>query len=99
MPLDALEREPDAAPSTRAVPLARMLPALAAVALTADGVRRAVHGRDLGPADLAPGAVPGGRRRTSRPAVVRLLDPAGELVGIAEPAALAGLLHPSVVLM
>ena len=31
--------------------------------------------------------------------VFRLLDPAGDLVGIAEPAGASGLLHPSVVLV
>src|SRR4029077_17413985 len=33
-------------------PMAGMLPALSAVVLTTEGIRRAGHGRDLGPADF-----------------------------------------------
>ena len=39
---------------TRFVPLAGMLRGLSSVVLTAEGVKHACHGRDLGPADLAP---------------------------------------------
>jgi tRNA pseudouridine55 synthase len=93
----------------RLVPLANMLPALDAVTLTAEGVRRATHGRDLGPADFTeipadptkPGTVGGvssSPASSSRLSGVRLLDVAGELVGVAEPLA-AGVLHPCVVLV
>jgi hypothetical protein len=64
-----------------------------AVTLTAAGVRRAVHGRDLGIDDLA--AAPSPCERS----FVRLLDPGGDLVGIAEPARVPGLLHPAVILV
>jgi tRNA pseudouridine55 synthase len=74
------------------IPLGRMLTEIPGASLTPDGVRRAVHGRELGadafsiPPDVADG-------------FVRLLDPDGNLVGIAEPGSADGLLHPAVVLM
>jgi hypothetical protein len=64
-----------------------MLRRFLAVELTADGVRRARNGQDVEPGF---GIGDSG--------FVRLLDPAGELVGIAEPTGVAGLLHPFVVL-
>lgn len=98
--LDAIEREPALA-ATSIVPLSRMLPGLAAVTLTRDGVRHALHGRDVGPGDVEQG---GGD--VFRPDAVnslpdsffRLLDPGGELVAIATPTEASGLLHPAVVL-
>lgn len=91
--LDVAERDPAHAIAQVITP-ARMLPGLAAVVLTPEGVRRARHGRDLGPGDMT--------RPTKADAAsgisCRLLDPEGELVGIGVPAALPGLLHPSVVL-
>jgi tRNA pseudouridine55 synthase len=90
--LEAVERDPQAAIDSM-IPLAEMLPALAAVTLTAEGVLRAVHGRELGPADTERG-LPG---RTS--SFVRLLDQSGQLIGIAEPVGSRPLLHPSVVLV
>jgi hypothetical protein len=74
------------------IPLSQMLPALTPVVLTDEGVRRALHGRDLRPSDTADGA--------AGPATpfVRLFDPNGGLLGVAEPARTPGLLHPSVVL-
>jgi hypothetical protein len=60
--------------------------------LTASGVVHAQQGRELGPQDgVAPRTGPADR--------VRLLDEAGELVGIGEPSTTPGLLHPSVILM
>jgi tRNA pseudouridine55 synthase len=97
MTLDQAERNPAEA-AQRVIPLARMVPSLPSVTLTPDGVRRARHGRDLGPADLEQGV---GFRDSGlgiQP-YVRLLNLAGDLVGIAVPAAVPGLLHPSVVLM
>ena len=92
--LDTAERDSQRA-ANAIVPLADMLPELTSVVLNADGVRRAVHGRDLGPADT--------EQRLGTEAVgsrlVRLVDSSGQLVGIAVPAATPGLLHPSVVLM
>jgi tRNA U55 pseudouridine synthase TruB len=52
--LDAVEREPALA-AARVIPLANMLPGLAPVVLTSDGVRKAIHGRELGPADCVSG--------------------------------------------
>jgi tRNA pseudouridine55 synthase len=74
------------------VPLSGMLTALPGANLTPDGVRRAAHGRELGPDAFSPAVMTAG-------ALVRLLDPGGNLVGLAEPAATAGLLHPAVVLV
>jgi tRNA pseudouridine55 synthase len=106
--LDSAERDPQRAASS-VVPLAGILPRAASVILTPEGVDRAVHGRDIGPADLVP--VPSGGTVShdseisaggfadllSQP-MVKVLDGRGSLVAIAQPSA-AGLLHPSVVLM
>jgi tRNA pseudouridine55 synthase len=84
------------------LPVARMLPTLSAVVLTTEGVRRAGHGRDLGPADFEE---KGGNRLQAAgntppdPLFVRLFGSAGHLIGIARPVAASGLLHPSVILM
>jgi len=74
------------------IPLGRMLTELPGANLTMEGVRHAVHGRELG-ADAFSGEV------AVIAGFVRLLDPEGNLVGIAEPGSAAGLLHPAVVLM
>jgi hypothetical protein len=77
-----------------------MLNELPAVALNAQGVAQVRFGRDLGESDTSSGfveavdAASGPARRH-----VRLLDPSGHLVSMAEAAAAPGLLHPSVVLM
>ena len=92
----------------RFVPLAGMLRGFASVVLTPEGVRHACHGRDLGPADLAPESsmpadmpgIDGGieRRRTAGRAG------SGCSIGTARcsvwprPAA-SRVLHPSVVLV
>ncbi|OFW29641.1 MAG: tRNA pseudouridine(55) synthase TruB [Acidobacteria bacterium RIFCSPLOWO2_02_FULL_65_29] len=99
VPLATIER--DRAAGTRAlIPLSHMLPALAAVVLTGEGVRRAVHGREVGPGEVAGRTEdprgPGGPG--SVVPLVRLLDESGDLVGIAEPGSSPGFLHPSVVL-
>ena len=60
-----------------------------------EGVRCAVHGRDLGPTVLV-GGLAGPRLASSR---IRLLDARGALVGIGERAEASGLLHPCVVLV
>ena len=89
-PLEQIERDPGAAASAL-IPTARMLTGLPAATLSDDGVRRARHGRTLGDAEITTRTAPAG-------AVTRLLDPAGDLVGIAENSG-AGLLHPVVILM
>ena len=98
IPLDLVERDPDTA-RRNLLPLARVLPAVAAVVLTDEGVRRAVHGRDLGPADVVPPGFAAGSPPRGAAATVRLLDLRGELIGIGEPGRAPGLLHPCVVLM
>ncbi len=90
--LEAIERDPQLAVDAM-IPLADMLPAFASVTLTAEGVLRAVHGRELGPADTEKGMP---ARASS---FVRLLDQSGQLIGLAEPVGSSSLLHPSVVLM
>jgi tRNA pseudouridine55 synthase len=101
--LEAAERDPARAQAA-IVPLAAMLPDLAAVTLTAEGVQRALHGRDIGPDDQLAAVSSQQSAMNHEPSAmshqpfVRLLDPVGELVAIAQPAA-GGLLHPSVVLM
>lgn len=89
-PLEHIERDPGAVGSAL-IPTARMLTGLPAATLTDDGVRRARHGRTLGDAEITTRTAPAA-------AVTRLLDPAGDLVGIAETSG-AGLLHPVVILM
>ena len=88
--LAAAEHKPQAA-VRQVVPLTRMLTSLPPVTLDAEGLQRALHGRNLEAPD-APIADPG-----SRP-FVRLLDANGDLVAIAERTGPSGLLHPSVVL-
>jgi tRNA pseudouridine55 synthase len=96
--LEALERDA-AEVARRLVPLASMLPGVPALVLTADGVRRACHGQDVGAVHAIRGLGMGdwGPNPPSRLSV-RLLDANGQLVAIAEPSATPGLLHPSVVL-
>lgn len=89
VPLDVLEEEGVAA-ALRLIPLERLLPAIPSVVLTEDGVRRALHGNLL-----PPSAHESELPLTAR---VRLLDGAGQLVGIAELEP-GGLLHPVIVLM
>jgi len=90
--MDTVERDAQLA-IDGLIPLAEMLPAFASVTLTAEGVLRATHGRQLGPADTERGLSGGAST------FVRLLDQSGQLVGIAEPVGASALLHPSVVLM
>jgi tRNA pseudouridine55 synthase len=75
------------------VPMGRMLTTLPAAALSDEGVRRARQGRPLGPGDLC-APMPAGAG-----GFTRLLDPSGDLVGVAEPDRAPGLLHPVVILM
>jgi tRNA pseudouridine55 synthase len=101
---DAAERDPDGT-AAAIIPLADMLPHLRSVTLTADGVLRALHGREIRPADAVSGFVIGesglgpGTQDTPGTSFIRLLDQGGALVGIGMPAMTPGALHPSVVLM
>jgi tRNA pseudouridine55 synthase len=94
MGLDQVEDRPDAARQA-VVPPVRILSGLPVVVLTDVGARRATHGVDLGPGDAEPGL--GTWPVVALPAV-RLLTRSGELLGLAEPARVKGLLHPSIVL-
>jgi tRNA pseudouridine55 synthase len=89
-PLEQLEQDPRAAASAL-IPMSRVLTSLPAATLTDEGARRARHGRTLGVTEIS------GRPATEG-SVTRLLDPAGELVGIAESRG-GGLLHPVVILV
>ena len=94
--LGALELDPPRAQAAL-VPLAQMLPALTALTLTHEGARRARHGLDLGPADFEGGLAACASAGGARP--FRLLDTAGDLIGVAESIEGSGLLHPAVVLV
>ena len=106
--LEAIERDPQSAASGL-IPPAGILGGVPAITLTAEGVVRAVHGRDLGPQDIAdPPSALSPRPFVYRPQpfsdligepLIRLLDATGELVAIAQPTAGSTLLHPSVVLV
>jgi tRNA pseudouridine55 synthase len=72
----------------RLVPMEQLLADLPSVALTADQAVHARRGVDV--------AAPAGW--TKAPALVRLLDDHGRLLGLATPSSRAGFLHPSVVL-
>jgi tRNA pseudouridine55 synthase len=104
VPLDAVERDPETA-RRAVIPMSAMLTGVLALTLTAEGVRRALHGRDVGSndmllangmADLFQGLA---AKKTPDPVFLRLLDERGELVAMAVAAETPGLLHPSVVLM
>ncbi len=103
--LDAAERDPAGA-AAAVVPLAGMLLDVAAIVLTASGVERVTHGRDIDPRDRSmtePSALspePSFQPSVVTPhPIVRLLDPAGNLIAIGRPVGAGGLLHPSVVLV
>ena len=90
IPLHDAEVEPRRAEAAT-VPLDRLLPEIPAVTLSERGVWRATHGNEVTAADLtAPFSGTDGQRR--------LLDGAGQLLGIAESRP-GGALHPVVVLV
>jgi tRNA pseudouridine55 synthase len=94
VPLATVEQDRESAVKAL-VPLAGMLLQLTSVVLTDEGVRYAMHGRDLGPGVLL--SVPAGPPLAS--SMTRLLDRRGELVGLGERAGASGFLHPCVVLV
>jgi tRNA pseudouridine55 synthase len=94
VPLDVIQAEGrDAA--RWLIPPDQLLLDLPFVVLNERGVRRASHGNDVMPWDLATDAAPAEPAAAAR---WRLLDEAGRLLGLAEPRP-AGLLHPVVVLV
>lgn len=71
-------------------PIESLLTEIPVARLTHEGVRWALHGRDLGPHEL----------RTPLPVIppmVRMMGPDERIVGLAEPAKMRGFLHPTVV--
>jgi tRNA pseudouridine55 synthase len=90
--LELVERDARA-PQSLLIPLSRLLQGFSAVTLTAEGAKHAMHGRDLGPNDFATD------RSSAAQNWIRLLDPRGELLGIARPNTQSGSLHPAVVLI
>ena len=90
MPLEFAERSRDDAMGAM-LPLEAMLPQFGAVVLTDDGLLRVLHGRDIGAAQAASGSC-------EAIGPIRMVDQTGQLVGIAEPTGVPGILHPSVVL-
>ena len=99
--LDELVQHPALA-MDRVIPLRRLLLQIPAAALSAAGARKASHGNPLTFSDLRDGesapllAEPSGEH--SQPRAVRLLDPDGELIGVARPGP-DGLLRPYLVLV
>jgi tRNA pseudouridine55 synthase len=93
--LDTAERDPQHAIDAL-IPPAEMLPGLPSVTLNAEGVLRAVHGREL---DIDSGLGSRDACFGQDSSFVRLLDQSGQLVGIAERTGAPGILHPSVVLV
>jgi tRNA pseudouridine55 synthase len=88
--LAALEQDASLA-AAALVPPDQLLPSLPEVVLTEHGARRAAHGNQLNPADLA-GRVPSAADR------VRMVDASGRLLGVAAPRP-NGALQPVVVLV
>jgi len=89
--LNAVEQDPAVA-GDRLVPMSGLLNSLPGVTLTTEGARRAACGNLIGQADLVGPAGP----RAGR---VRMLDPQGQLIAIAEPVDDPGVLHPVVVVV
>ena len=89
--LHVLERQPSVA-SEYLVPMSGLLHNLPGIILTSGGARRAACGNLIGRADLAD---PAGLLAPR----VRLLDPDGQLIAIAELIGGAGLLHPGIVVV
>jgi tRNA pseudouridine55 synthase len=92
--LEQVEAE-GAAAARRLVPLHSLLTHLPSLVLTGDGLRQAMHGKDVGASGIQGGRLPD----AFWPPYVRLFDPAGLLVALAEPADRPGFLHPAVVVV
>jgi len=97
LPLAVAERAPQTARGAL-IPIDGMLAGFSAIVLSEDGARRAVHGLDVRPGDIAEGAV-GATALDAVTSPLRLLDQMGHLLGIGEPGETPGLLHPSIVLV
>ena len=91
-PLEELEANPDAL-AGRILGMNEVLAELPALTLTEEGARRASHGNGVPACEIACGVTDGAPHPR-----VRLLDPDGALMAVAERAP-DGLLHPVVVLV
>ena len=101
VPLERIEADPAAA-IDRMIPLERLAPHIPAVQLTEEGARKASHGNSVGPGeiagpDLSAVALAKAEGSGLHAGRVRMLDPTGRLLGIAE--ATGGVLRPVVVLV
>lgn len=91
VPLEDIQKDPAVAHS-RLIALERLLPRFPKAVLNEAGVRRVAHGNMVGPEHLAEAPDLAGF-----PAKIRLFDPAGRLLALADSQA-GGVLHPAVVL-
>jgi tRNA pseudouridine55 synthase len=91
LPFETLVTAPRDALRAQIKPMHALLPDLPAVTVTDEGADWARHGRDLGPRQVAD------RPLAAAPALVRLLAPDGQLLGLAEPAKTPGFLHAAVI--
>ena len=80
------------------VPMSQLLPELSAVSVDAEGVDRVRHGRDLSDRQYQVAAGPRGPAPAG-PSWTRVLGPTGDLVAVASPGGVPGVLHPAVVLI
>ncbi len=92
LPLDRVESDP-ASGAARLVPMEDLLPGFPAAVLNEAGVRRVSHGNTVAAGHLARNLTNAGI-----PSKVRLFDPTGTLVALADLQP-GGVLHPVVVLM
>ena len=90
LPFDALVTAPSVELRGHLRPMEALLSDVPQATLTEEGVQWATHGRDLGPHQLL-------TPLASMPPLVRLLTPAGRLIGLAERAKVPGFLHPAMV--
>jgi tRNA pseudouridine55 synthase len=89
------------------IPLAQLLPGVPAVGVLPEAMSRVRNGRYLEPHHVQPVATPVPNRpagpsdpeRVWPPAWTRLLNPEGDLIGMAQPGPVPGSLHPAVVLI
>jgi len=97
--MDQLERDHES-PTRHLVPMAKLLPNLPSVVVTARGARLAAHGNALTPPQFesSSGAVSPGLDSPELKETVKVYDREGALLAIAE-GSMAGVLHPRIVLV
>jgi len=86
------------------IPMSELLTELSAVLVDADGVTRVLHGRDLSrqqyrPAPPGPPPAADGTPSAGAGEWTRVLGPTGDLLALASPGQVPGVLHPAVVLI